>query len=34
MPLLITVTGHGHRAERIELTIRREHKPLGRVLTA
>jgi hypothetical protein len=32
--LFITVTAPGHRAERIALTIRRERKPLGRVLSA
>jgi hypothetical protein len=32
--LLITVTAGGHRAERIELKIRRGRKPLGRLLSS
>jgi hypothetical protein len=32
--LFLTVTAPGRRAERIALTIRRERKPLGRVLSA
>jgi hypothetical protein len=32
--VLITVTARGHRAERIELKIRRGRKPLGRLLSS